>query len=105
MAPAAADAFAASLQAQADTEQRAAALDNAGRDDPANGNVNEHHQGEDQGQVHTDDAADLAAAGDRQRSLMSQTFPPLTTVGGPPTHASAKQPATTTPAQRKARTR
>jgi hypothetical protein len=36
---------------------------------------------------------------------MSQNFPPLTRVGGIPAHVSAKQPATTTPAQRKARTR
>ncbi|XVU24204.1 hypothetical protein ACQPZJ_44400 [Actinoplanes sp. CA-054009] len=106
MAPAAADALIASLQAQADTEQRAAALDSAERDDPATGNINEHHQGEDQGRVHTDvAAADLAAAGERQRSLMSQTFPPLTTVGGLPAHVSAKQPANTSPAQRKAKTR
>ena len=106
MAPAAADTLVASLQAQADAEQRAAALDNAERDDPATGNVNEHHHGEDQGRVHTDvAAADLAAAGDRQRSLMSQTFPPLTTVGGLPAHVNAKQPANATPAQRKARTR
>jgi hypothetical protein len=106
MSPAAADSIVASLKAQADTEQRAAALDNAETDNPTTGNVDEHHQGQAQGQVHTDvAAADLAAAGSRQRSLMSQTFPPLTGVGAVPAHVSAKRPATTTPAQRKARTR
>lgn len=105
MAPATADALAASLQAQADTERRSAAVDSTERDDPATGNVNEHHQGEDHGRVHTDAAAaDLAAARNRQHSLMSQTFPPLTTVGGPPAHVSAKQSANT-PVQRKAKAR
>ncbi len=106
MPRAVADGLAASLQAQAVTERRAADLDNAQPDNAATANVDEHHQGQSQGQVHADLAdADLAAAGSRQRALMSQTFPPLTGVGRMPAHVAAKTPANATPAQRKARTR
>jgi hypothetical protein len=101
LTPAAADALAASLYARADAEQRAATLRAA---EPSTGNADQQ-QSADQGQAHDDTAADLAAAGDRQRSLMSQTFPQLTEVGGAPARSKAKPPITTTPAQRKAKTR
>jgi hypothetical protein len=100
-----ADGLVASLTAQAATERRTADLDNAQPDNPATTMVDEHHQGQSRGQVYVDLAdADLAAVGSRQRSLMSQTFPPLT-VRTMPAHVAGKQPANATPAQRKARTR
>lgn len=102
----AADGLAASLTARAETERRAAELDTAQPDNPATPAMNEHHDGQNRARVHTDLAdADLAAAADRQRTLMNQTFPPLTTVAKTPGHNAAKQPATNAPTPRRPRTR
>ena len=106
MPRAAADSLVASLNTQATVERRAADLEAAQPDTPGTPGIDEHHQAQARAQAHTDLAdADLAAAGARQRSLMSQSFPPLTTVGKVPAHVAAKTPANLTVTQRKARTR
>lgn len=101
----AADGLINTDRSQADTEQRAAELDDATPDDPDTVEVNEHDQGHDHANVHTEHAnADRDAAATQQQ-LMGQAFPPLTSIGRVPAHVATKQAASAVTTQRTRRTR
>jgi hypothetical protein len=92
-------------RSQADTEQRMAELEDSTPDDHATDEVNEHDQGHDRANIHTEHAdADRDAAATQQQ-LMGQAFPPLTSIGRVPAHVATKQTATAVTTQRKPRTR